>query len=126
MISGVVSGFWMLIRPISIPAATHYHHSMCVAVPEYFGVSDQDIGMVLTTGPSSKIGFNSMGTVVRPSRDNNNNRVVKFFSDEPISQQLLQSLFVDYTVLHTQEWDAYPQFSHPETLDSFVVSFNKL
>ena len=99
---------------------------VCVCPTDFFGLPDDQIEMVLTTGASE---FNSMGTLMRGhAAADPRIRVVKLFSLSALSTPttpgeapVLQRLFQHHTVLHEVHWDAYPVFKAPEQFNSFVV-----
>eukprot|EP00455_Lapot_gusevi_P053377 TRINITY_DN8314_c0_g1_i11.p1 TRINITY_DN8314_c0_g1~~TRINITY_DN8314_c0_g1_i11.p1 ORF type:complete len:395 (+),score=86.38 TRINITY_DN8314_c0_g1_i11:102-1286(+) len=94
--------------------------------PKYFGLTSLDElpGAILTSSetgadPDQETPFSSIGTIhLYPDAS----RLVKIFSRQQPSDELLASLFLNHTIVHQKRWLAYPTFSPPEKFAPFRLT----
>lgn len=117
-----------LTEPVSFPG--RYHRTVCTLIKgnlrgNFFGDKNSVIDEIFTT--NDKVIFNSIGRIspvdYTPETHNESN-VWKIFSQRPLTDLELLTLFSDVKDKYVKDWLAYPHYDTNPRLDSFVLDKN--
>jgi len=102
----------------------NYHHTVCTLVRGDINATSLHMTVkldaVLTTNETAL--FNSLSKIYPvDSEQQPHDPVWKIFSQKPLTNEELDSMFLKRIETHVTDWLAYPHYTPPDTLGSFIL-----